>query len=524
MNSTNERDNRIRKLNELRSQGIEPYPYRFERTHTVKDVLADFDDLASSQTPVRVAGRLFTRRDFGKTCFFDLHDESGKLQLYVRKETPLALLALLAGLTPQKVGTDFSGTPAQPSSDNTLPERNVPPGTPPAFSDFLALIDLGDFVGVSGVLFRTKTGEPSVHVTQITLLSKSLAALPEKFHGLQDTEIRFRKRHLDLLSHEQTRNVFRLRSRLINLVRRFFDDRGFLEVETPMLQPLYGGAAAAPFVTHYNALDCDYFLRIATELYLKRLIVGGFEKVYEMGKNFRNEGLDRSHNPEFTGFEAYEAYADYYHVMDMVEELFGFLARELTGSTTVTWMGKELDFSKPWERVEFVPALAAKLGTDPLALSEADLRKVCEQKGVEVSERTPYGKMLDKLFSGLVQDHLVGPAFVMNHPGIISPLAKVHRDNPQVTERFEPVIAGIEFGNAFSELNDPLEQRARFEEMVVRHEEFAVLDEDFLETLEQGMPPCGGLGLGIDRMVMLFTDSASIREVIIFPQLRGDES
>jgi lysyl-tRNA synthetase class 2 len=271
-------------------------------------------------------------------------------------------------------------------------------------------------------------------------------------------------------------------------------------------------------------LDRDYYLRIATELYLKRLIVGGFEKVYEIGKDFRNEGLDRVHNPEFTMLEAYQAYVDYFQMMRLTEELFRLLAQELTGSTTVTWMGKKFDFGKPWERVEFVPALKEALGTDPLSLSESELRNICRQKNVEVGDETPYGKMLDKLFTELVQDRIQGPAFVADHPKVISPLAKVHRNNPQLVERFEPVIAGVEFGNAFSELNDPLEQRRRFEEQVARHEEFSVMDEDFLETLEQGMPPTGGLGLGIDRMVMLFTDSASIRDVIIFPQLREEGS
>lgn len=481
MNS-GERDNRIRKLNELREKGVEPFPYEFKRTHTVAAALADFEKASvDASKTVKVAGRLHTRRDFGKTCFFDLHDESGKIQLYIRKDQVNEAL--------------------------------------------LPLIDLGDFVGVEGPLFRTKTGEPSVNVQKFTMLSKSLAALPEKFHGLQDTEQRLRKRHLDLLANPDTRQVFRIRTRLVTLVRKFFDDRGFLEVETPMMQPLYGGATAAPFQTHYNALDRDYYLRIATELYLKRLVVGGFEKVYEIGKDFRNEGLDRVHNPEFTMLEAYQAYVDYNEMMRLVEELFRMLAEELTGSATVTpvtWMGKEFDFGKEWERVEFVPALSEKIGFDPLKLSLEELCNLCKEHNVQVGDGAPYGKMLDKLFTELIQDHLHGPAFVADHPKIISPLAKVHRKNPELVERFEPIISGIEFGNAFSELNDPLEQRKRFADQVDRHEEFSVIDEDFIEVLEQGMPPTGGLGLGIDRMVMLFTDSASIRDVIIFPQLRED--
>lgn len=509
MDSTNERDNRIRKLNELRSKGIDPYPYLFNRTHTVKSVLADFDRLAESQVHVKLAGRLYTRRDFGKTCFFDMHDESGKMQLYVRKDETL--------LKPQKVDADFSEAPASVSL-NSAPQGSASPSS----SSLLQLIDLGDFVGVEGPLFKTKTGEPSVQVKELTILAKSLVALPEKFHGLQDTELRFRKRYLDLLSNEETRELFRTRSKVINLTRRFFEERGFLEVETPMLQPLYGGAAAEPFRTHYKVLDRDYYLRIATELYLKRLIVGGYERVFEIGKNFRNEGLDRSHNPEFTGLESYEAYVDYNHVMDMVEELFRYLALELRESTKVVWQGKEYDFGTQWERVDFIPVLKAKIGVDVLLLSENQMREQCKKHGVEVTDVTPYGKMLDKLFSEMIQDHIHGPAFVINHPKIISPLAKAHRNNPEVVERFEPVIGGMEFGNAFSELNDPLEQRRRFEEMTAKHEEFAVTDEDFLAVLEQGMPPTGGLGLGIDRMVMLFADRASIREVIAFPQLKEE--
>ncbi|MBN2378239.1 lysine--tRNA ligase [candidate division WOR-3 bacterium] len=476
-----ERENRIRKLEELRGKGIEPFPYSYVRTHTVAEALEDFNKLAESHKPIRVAGRLITRRDFGKAAFFDLHDSTGRMQLYLRKD---------------QVGEEKYA--------------------------LLGLVDLGDFIGAEGELFKTKTGEPSVNVKDFSVLSKSLLALPEKFHGLQDVEQRLRRRHLDLLANEETRQVFAARARLVNLVRRFFDDRGFLEVETPMLQPLYGGAAAEPFTTHYNALDRDYYLRIATELYLKRLIVGGYEKVYEIGKNFRNEGLDREHNPEFTAFECYQAYVDYHEMMQLVEELFRMLAKELCGTTKVTWMDGTYDFARAWERVEFVPTLAKKIGSDPLALSSDDLRKLCNKHGVDQTAETPYGKMLDKLFSALIQDHIGGPAFVTDHPKVISPLAKEHRTNQDLVERFEPVIGGVEFGNAFSELNDPLEQRRRFEDMAARHEEFSVLDEDFLETLEQGMPPTGGLGLGIDRMVMLFTDRASIRDVIIFPQLRED--
>ncbi|MBD3286248.1 lysine--tRNA ligase, partial [candidate division WOR-3 bacterium] len=325
MQTSDERQNRLRKLEELKGKGVNPFPYNFVRTHTVSEALEDFDKLSETEQKVRVAGRLMTRRDFGKTVFFDLRDGTAKIQLYMRADD---------------LGEDKF--------------------------NLLSLIDLGDFIGVEGPLFKTKTGEPSVYVKDFHPLAKSLHGLPEKFHGLQDTEQRLRKRHLDLLANEETRKVFEIRTRLINLVRKFFAGRGFLEVETPMLQPLYGGASAEPFRTHYNALDRDYYLRIATELYLKRLVVGGFEKVFEIGKNFRNEGLDRSHNPEFTGFESYEAYVDYNHVMDTVEDLFRMLACELTGSDKVEWAGEEYDFSISWQRVEFVPTLAEKIGKDPL--------------------------------------------------------------------------------------------------------------------------------------------------------------
>jgi lysyl-tRNA synthetase class 2 len=357
-------------------------------------------------------------------------------------------------------------------------------------------------------------------VKELVLLAKSLRPLPEKFHGLKDVELRYRQRHLDLVMNPDSKGVFLARARITALIRQFLDGRGFVEVETPTLQPLYGGAAAEPFKTRYNVLEQDMFLRISDELYLKRLIVGGMERVYEMCKDFRNEGLDRTHNPEFTQVELYQAYADYNDMMALVEELFRFLAQEIHGTTEITFHGNTLDLGKPWQRIRFTDALADRLDADPLELSDELLLKMAARFGVQADKDTGRVKLLDKLFEELVQDHIVEPSFVMDHPKITCPLAKQHRDNPELVERFEPVACGMELGNAFSELNDPMEQRQRFEEQLARHEEHATLDADYCAALEQGMPPTGGLGLGVDRMVMLLTNTPSIRDVILFPQLR----
>jgi len=470
------RRGRLTKLAEL---GIPAYAYNWQRTHSAAEVIAGFERFEAEKTAVSLAGRLLSRREHGKTQFGHIQDASGKIQLYLRKDT---------------LGDE-------------------------AFSR-LELLDIGDMVGVRGEVFKTRTGEISIHVKELALLAKSLRPMPEKFHGLKDVEIRYRQRYVDLLSNPESAVAFRLRTRLVSLVRQFLDARGFLEVETPILQPLYGGAAAQPFETLYNVLDQKMFLRISNELYLKRLIVGGLERVYEVGKDFRNEGLDRTHSPEFTQMECYQAYADYSDVMQMVEELFRFLAQELTGGTKVLFGGHELDFGQPWQRVKFVDSLAAKIEADPLSLSDAMLAKVAARFGVQTKEDTSRAKLLDKLFSELIQDQLVQPTFVMDHPKVTCPLAKTHRSNPQLVERFEPVVCGMELGNAFSELNDPIEQRKRFEDQIAHNEEFATLDEDYCAALEYGMPPTGGLGLGIDRMVMLFSGHDSIRDVILFPQLR----
>ena len=467
------------KLSKLKDLGVSPYAYRWARTHLASEVIAAFEELSEAKAEVRLGGRLMSRREHGKTQFGHIQDASGRIQLYLRKD---------------ELGDDHFGR--------------------------LSLMDIGDIVGVRGEVFRTRTGEITILVKELALLAKSLRPLPEKFHGLKDVELRYRQRHLDLVMNPDSRGVFLVRARITALIRRFLDGRAFVEVETPTLQPLYGGAAAEPFKTRYNVLEQDMFLRISDELYLKRLIVGGMERVYEMCKDFRNEGLDRTHNPEFTQVELYQAYADYNDMMELVEELFRFLAQEIHGTTEITFQGEKLDLGKPWQRIRFTDALADKLDADPLELSDEMLLKLAARFGVQADKDTGRVKLLDKLFEELVQDHIVEPSFVMDHPKITCPLAKQHRDNPELVERFEPVACGMELGNAFSELNDPIEQRRRFEEQLARHEEHATLDEDYCAALEQGMPPTGGLGLGVDRMVMLLTDTPSIRDVILFPQLR----
>ncbi len=458
---------------------MNPYAYSWKRDHTAAEVIARFDKLSEDKTEVSLAGRLMSRREHGKTQFGHIQDASGRIQLYLRKDT---------------IGEEEF-------------ER-------------LGLLDIGDVVGVKGEVFRTRTGEITILVKQLVLLAKSLLPLPEKFHGLKDVEARYRQRYLDLVMNPDSRAVFLARTRVTALMRRFLDERGFLEVETPTLQPIYGGASAEPFRTHYNVLDQEMFLRIADELYLKRLIVGGLERVYEICKDFRNEGLDRTHNPEFTQCELYQAYADYNDMMELVEQLMRFLAEQLRGTTEIEYQGHRLDLGKPWRRLRFVEALAERLDRNPLELSEEELRAEAKRRGIDVDKDTGRVKLLDKLFEELVQDHIVEPTFVMDHPKVTCPLAKVHREDPEVVERFEPVVCGIELGNSFSELNDPVEQRRRFEEQLARGEEYATLDEDFCAALEHGMPPTGGLGLGVDRIVMLLTDSPSIRDVILFPQLR----
>jgi lysyl-tRNA synthetase class 2 len=512
--SGRDREIRLAKLAKLREAGVNPYAYRWDRTHTAAQAITEFETPGTGSggqgfkgsgsdtgTPVgtgsgptgtpeppnpgtpsaevRVAGRLMSRREHGKTQFGHIQDETGRLQLYLRKDT-------LGEATFEQLG----------------------------------LLDIGDFIGVRGEMFRTKTGEVTVNVKELVLLTKSLHPLPEKFHGLKDIETRYRQRYVDLIVNPESRQVLLARTKVTSLVRRFLSERGFAEVETPILQPMYGGAAARPFETFYNVLEQKMFMRISDELYLKRLIVGGLEKVFEIGKDFRNEGLDRTHNPEFTQMELYWAYADYNDVMTLVEELFRFLATEVCGKTEIPFGDHLVDFGRPWQRLKFVDTLAARIETDPLKLSMPMLAKVAARFNVQAGDDVSRAKLLDKLFSELIQDHIIDPTFVMDHPKVTTPLAKSHRDNPELVERFEPVVCGMELGNAFSELNDPVEQRRRFVEGVAQNEEFATVDEDYCTALEFGMPPTGGLGLGIDRIAMLLTNSQTIRDVILFPQLR----
>jgi lysyl-tRNA synthetase class 2 len=499
---------RREKLDLLQERGIPPFSYRFDRTHEAagaaelyqaEEDAGGLDDAGHGAT-VRVGGRLKSFRGHGKSAFGHVEDGSGSIQAYFRKDV---------------VGEE-------------------------AFQNLLELVDLGDWLGVEGPLFRTRTGEVTVRAESWVLLSKSLRPLPlgkteedpdtgERIihSGFADVESRYRQRYADLAVHPHVREVFRTRARIITAIRAFMDGEGFLEVETPALQPLYGGASARPFVTRHNALDRTMYLRIADELYLKRLIVGGFDRVYEIAKDFRNEGIDRTHNPEFTMLEFYQAFADYNDMMDLVERLMVQVADEAVGSRTVTFQGQEIRFEPPFKRVRLLDALGAAMGEDPLALPEEELRDRAYKLRIPELDGAGKGKLLDKLFEALVQGELQQPTFVTDYPKELSPLAKIHRDNPELTERFELFVAGQEVANAFSELNDPLDQRARFQEQsglrARGDDEAQQVDEDYIRALEYGLPPTGGVGMGLDRLTMLLTDQASIRDVILFPVLRTEE-
>ncbi len=486
---------RREKLDKLRERGINPYPYRFEATVHVPELLKDFDSNVESEEHVgpqfAIAGRIHTIRVMGKAAFAHVRDEFGELQIYVQRD---------------RVGEQ-------------------------QYEVFKHLLDLGDIIGVSGTAFRTKTHEPTLRVQHFELLSKSLHPLPvvkeregQVFDAFTDKESRFRQRYIDLAVNPQVRDIFRTRAKIITAMREFLDTCGFLEVETPTLQPLYGGALAKPFVTFYNVLDRNFYLRIADELYLKRLIVGGFDKVYEICKDFRNEGMDRYHNPEFTMLEFYWAYADFEDVMDFAEQLFRHVTKKAKGATEVTYQGQTVDFGKPFRRVRFFDLLKDLTGKDLIAAEILELVAVAEKHGVEITRQMGAGKILDEIMKTRVRPTLVEPTFIYDYPLSLSPLAKRHRDDARLVERFQPFALGFELGNAFSELNDPLDQRARFEAQrklkEAGDEETQPLDEDFLQALEIGMPPTGGMGIGVDRLTMVLTDQTSIREVILFPQLR----
>jgi lysyl-tRNA synthetase, class II len=498
---------RREKLAALEERGIAAFAYGYDRSHRSDRALALFQEEEAAGTldekgegsRVRVAGRILSWRSHGKSAFAHIEDGGGRLQLYFRKDA--------------------------------LGEAS--------FAD-LDLLDLGDWIGVEGTLFRTRTGEVTVKAGEWTLLAKSLRPLPlgkeevdpetgeRVVHsGFQDQQSRYRQRYADLAVNPEVRELFRARTRIITELRRFLDERDFLEVETPVLQPLYGGAAARPFTTHHNALDTRLYLRIADELYLKRLIVGGFERVYEIGKDFRNEGIDRSHNPEFTMLEFYQAFADYEDMMELVEALLRRVVTSVTGETRIVYQGQELEFGAPFRRLPFVPALNEKLGTDVATLDDGELRRRAEALGEEGLKGAGRGRLLDKLFGALVEPELQQPTFVVDYPVELSPLAKHKRGEAGLTERFELYVAGRELANAFSELNDPLDQRRRFELQTQLREsgddETHPVDEDYLRAMEYGMPPTGGVGIGVDRLVMVLTDAPSIRDVILFPTLRPGE-
>jgi lysyl-tRNA synthetase class 2 len=480
------RRQRLREIDQMREEGIEPYPYRFEKTHWAGDIKNEFSTLENSQTKedvvIRTAGRVVALRSHGKSFFFVLRDDTGRIQAYIRLDS---------------VGKDN-------------------------FEIFKKYVNMGDFVGIIGFPFKTHTGEVSVFVKSFEILSKSIRTMPEKWHGLKDKEIIYRQRYVEMLSSDEALNRFKMRSELFRLIREFLAQRRFIEVDTPILLHLTGGASARPFETRINVFESQMFLRIAEELFLKRYLVGGFERIFEIGKNFRNEGISYKHHPEFTMMELYWAYADYNDIMDITEAMINYVVENLTGSTKINYQGKEIDFSRPWRRVKMSDFIQDNLGVNILEDSDEKLIEVLKKHGSEpdMKER---GHLIEKLWD-LVEDKLVNPTFVTEHPVIISPLSKVHRSDPRVTERFELIISSMEMANAFSELNDPIEQHRRFLHQAglreAGDEEAQMMDDDFLRALEYGMPPTGGLGIGWDRILMLVTDSPTIRDIIPFPLVK----
>ncbi|HAR6112577.1 TPA: lysine--tRNA ligase [Staphylococcus pseudintermedius] len=482
---------RRQKLQELRDLGIDPFGEKFERTGTAETLKAQWDqyakeELAEKETESHtvIAGRIMTKRGKGKAGFAHIQDLSGQIQIYVRKD---------------QVGD------AQFGIWNTA--------------------DLGDIVGVEGIMFKTNTGELSVKAKSFKLLSKALRPLPDKHHGLQDIEQRYRQRYLDLITNEESAQTFINRSRILQEMRNYLNEKGFLEVETPMMHQIAGGAAAKPFVTHHNALDATLYMRIAIELHLKRLIVGGLEKVYEIGRVFRNEGVSTRHNPEFTMIELYEAYADYKDIMSLTEELVAHIARRVLGTTSVQYGDETINLEPQWRRLHMVDAVKEATGVDFYEVkSDKEAHELAKAHGIEVDDNMKYGHILNEFFEQKVEETLIQPTFIYGHPIEISPLAKKNPEDPRFTDRFELFIVGREHANAFTELNDPIDQRQRFEAQLVEKEqgndEAHEMDEDFIEALEYGMPPTGGLGIGIDRLVMLLTNSPSIRDVLLFPYMR----
>ncbi len=475
-----------KKLHAMRDKGINPYPYTFDKNIHIEKLITDYADLQAgekkTETNFKIAGRLMTLRMMGKASFFNIQDVTGSIQCYIKVEE----------LTDMDRAT-------------------------------FDLIDLGDIVGLEGYIFKSQKGELSLYVQKFQVLTKTLEPLPEKFHGIQDVEIKYRHRHLDLISDVDSRKVFVIRGKIIKSIKKFLDDRGFMEVETPVLQPLYGGAAAHPFTTHHRALDMKLYMKISPELYLKRLVVGGFEKVYEIGKNFRNEGIDRSHNPEFTMLEFYEAYTDYNYQMKQFEDLVAQVCMDIHGTTKMIYQEKEIDFKTPWRRLTVMDGIKqyAEINPDDVSALDAYLKKNSD-KPVKL-ENLSTGEKQMKVFEIAAEPHLWQPTIVMDHPVEISPLTKIHRSNNKLVERFEPFAACMEIGNSYSELNDPEEQRARLKDQESKRgvdEEAHPMDEDFLHAIETGMPPTGGVGLGIERIVMIITDRPSIRDIIFFPTMK----
>lgn len=478
--------NRRDKLTELQNAGLDPFTItKYDRTATSEDIKNKYDEFEGKT--VSIAGRIMSKRRMGKVGFCHVMDMDGQIQIFVKKDT---------------VGEE-------------------------EYERFKKL-DIGDIVGAEGEVFTTQTGEKSVRVEKMTLLSKSLLPLPEKFHGLSDPDLRYRQRYVDLIMNSDVKKTFIMRSKILTAIRNYLDSRGYLEVETPILNTIPGGAAARPFITHHNALDMDMYLRIATELHLKRLVVGGMEKVYEMGRQFRNEGMDIKHNPEFTSIEIYQAYADYNDMMDLTENLMRYCAQEVCGTTTISYQGVDIDLSK-FERMTMIDSVKKYAGVDFNEIkTDEEALAVAKEKGLEVeAAKSTRGDIIALFFDEFVEDKLVQPTFITDYPVEISPLAKRKPSQPELTERFEIFITGREFGNAFSELNDPIDQRERFMRQVelrnAGDDEASMMDEDFLNALEYGLPPTGGLGIGVDRFVMLLTDSYSIRDVLLFPTMKPIE-
>lgn len=483
---------RYEELEELKKKGIETFAYSFDSDNYSVNIKNNFDKYENKD--VKLAGRIMAIRRMGKASFAHLMDQKGRIQIYLKKD---------------EIGESY---------------------------DAFRLLDIGDIIGIEGYVFKTKTGEISVHVKSLTLLAKSLRPLPIAkemedeqgnkvvFDQFADKELRYRQRYVDLVVNPQVKNVFIKRSKIVSSIRNFLDSSGYLEVETPVLQPLYGGAAARPFVTHHNTLDMKLFLRIADELYLKRLVVGGFDGVYEISKDFRNEGMDRSHNPEFTMLELYVAFKDYNWMMNLVEELFEHICKNVFNSFEFAYEKNIINFTRPWKRIGYVDAIRDKTGIDVISATEDELKSLAKKSGIELDGLFGKAKLIDELFSQLVEPELIQPTFVVDYPLILSPLAKKHRSKEGLVERFEGYVGGKEICNAFSELNDPLDQRKRFEDQVkmkeTGDEEAHPIDEDFLRSMEYGMPPMAGLGIGIDRLVMLLTNQSSIRDVIFFPQMK----